>query len=303
MGAFDALTPRLERNVPLAKYTAARLGGPAELFLLVREPDHAPFLEQVIQAAWDDDIPVRVLGKGSNVLISDQGVQGLVIVNQLASVQQERQGDTYKVVASAGMGLVKLTRYCQQHGIAGIEWAVGVPGTVGGAIVNNAGAHGSDMAASRPVVTVLEYGRGRVIYTPEQMQFAYRSTVLKHCQDRRFLVLDAALTLPAGEQAAIREKMTHFNAYRTRTQPPGASLGSIFKNPPGDYAGRLIEACGLKGAGIGGVQVSPVHANFMVNSAIGTASDYYALIQHVQNTVLSQQGVQLELEIELLGEW
>ncbi|MCA9882537.1 MAG: UDP-N-acetylmuramate dehydrogenase [Anaerolineae bacterium] len=304
MSQFGEISHLLQRDVPLAKYTAARLGGPAEWFFRARDAEDHARLNDIMLAAWADEVPVRVLGKGSNVLISDQGVSGLIVVDQVAQIDyRSGEADTWKVQATAGTGLIVLARGCQQRGIAGMSWAVGVPGTVGGAIVNNAGAHGDDMAANQPIVTVLEHGRGLVTYTPDTLEFAYRSSTFKHRDDKRFLVRDAILTLSGGDPLAIKAQMDEFNAYRVRTQPPGASLGSIFKNPPGDYAGRLIEASGLKGHTIGGVQVSPVHANFIVNQGAGTASDYAALIRHVQQVVAQEQGVQLELEIELLGQW
>ncbi|MFW5708716.1 MAG: UDP-N-acetylmuramate dehydrogenase [Chloroflexota bacterium] len=185
-----------------------------------------------------------------------------------------------------------------------MEWAVSVPGTVGGAIVNNAGAHGSNMAASVADVVVLERS-GPNLYTLEDLRYDYRYSSLKARQDRDFLVMLATFKLSYDEPASIKARMESFVAYRKKTQPPGASLGSIFKNPPGDYAGRLIEAAGLKGAKMGGVMVSPVHANFIVNleGVNAKADDYYALIRKVQDTVLTHSGVELELEIELVGEW
>ncbi|MBL8155620.1 MAG: UDP-N-acetylmuramate dehydrogenase, partial [Anaerolineae bacterium] len=195
-----------------------------------------------------------------------------------------------------------LARKCQARGLSGLEWAVSVPGTLGGAIVNNAGAHGSDMAASLCDVVVLDAERGPQMLTVAELEYGYRTSCLKQRADRRFLVLMATLALTPSDPAAILERMEHFIAYRKQTQPPGASLGSIFKNPPGDHAGRLIEAAGLKGFRIGGAQISPIHANFFINSGGATAADYYALICHAQETVRQKTGVELELEVELVGE-
>jgi UDP-N-acetylmuramate dehydrogenase len=141
------------------------------------------------------------------------------------------------------------------------------------------------------------------VLTPADLGFAYRASSLKTRGDRRFLVTGAVLALKQDDPAAIQARMDEFIAHRKRTQPPGASLGSIFKNPPGDYAGRLIEACGLKGYQIGGAQVSPVHANFFINTDAATAGDYSALINHVGEAVYVQTGVRLEIEIERIGEW
>jgi UDP-N-acetylmuramate dehydrogenase len=183
-----------------------------------------------------------------------------------------------------------------------MEWAIGVPGTVGGALVNNAGAHGGSMSDFVGDVAVLEPG-GPKLYTRDEMQFAYRSSLLKQRTDRRFVVLMATLALPRGEPNEIRARMEQYSAHRKSTQPPGASLGSIFKNPDGDYAGRLIESCGLKGYRIGGAQVSPVHANFFVNTGQATAQNYRALVEHVQAEVHQKTGVHLETEIEFVGDW
>jgi UDP-N-acetylmuramate dehydrogenase len=289
----------LEQAVPLAKYTAARLGGAADWLYVARESLEQ--LADVVQAAWDDQLPVRVLGGGANVLVSDAGFRGLVVINHVAQIEFGDWHDGRNLAVTSGTGLLRLAREAAAHGLAGMEWAIGVPGTLGGAIVNNAGAHGSDMGHSIGDVVVLDARAGAQLYSQAELDFSYRHSLLKARQDREFLVLMATLCLEQDDPQAIRERMESYNAYRKRTQPPGASLGSIFKNPAGDYAGRLIEACGLKGTAIGGVQVSPIHANFIVHAGNASASDYYRLIQLVQETVEREQGIRLELEVELLG--
>jgi UDP-N-acetylmuramate dehydrogenase len=291
----------LQRDVMLAKYTAARLGGKADWFYIAKESTEQLF--EVVQAAWADNLPVRILGGGANILVSDTGFRGLVIINHVTDIQFGEWHDGRNVSATAGTGLLRLARECAARGISGMEWAVGVPGTVGGAVVNNAGAHGGAMADSVADVVVLEYGKNVQLYTNADMQYNYRHSVLKGRTHKRYIVLLATFILPRDDPQAIKERMEEFNAYRKRTQPPGASLGSIFKNPTGDYAGRLIEASGLKGYRIGGVEVSQKHANFFVNTGESTASDYYALIRQVQETVLQKRGIQLEIEIELLGDF
>ncbi len=287
---------RLLRDEPLAKYTAARLGGAADFVYVARES--ARELSEVVQAAWEQNIPVRVLGGGANVLVSDHGFRGLVVINKVSEAAFKES----QVVVTSGYSLTILARKCASRGLAGFEWAASVPGTVGGAVVNNAGAHGGDMAANLHTATICDAEKGVQVLTKADLAFDYRSSLLKHRADRRFLVLMATLNLQSGEPAKINAKIDEFIAYRKRTQPPGASLGSIFKNPHGDYAGRLIESLGLKGYAVGGAQVSPVHANFFINTGKATASDYYALIQHVQKRVYEATGVMLETEIEVLGE-
>lgn len=184
-----------------------------------------------------------------------------------------------------------------------MEWAIAVPGTVGGAVVNNAGAHGGDIASSLLRARIFEPGKTHWVAASE-LEYAYRGSLLKSRADRRFFVLEAEFALQRADRDAVGAKMAQFNAYRRRTQPPGASLGSIFKNPPGDFAGRLIEAAGLKGERIGGVQISPRHANFFVNlGETATARDYWRLVQLVQERVKKATGVTLELEVQLLGDW
>jgi len=185
-----------------------------------------------------------------------------------------------------------------------MEWAIAVPGTVGGAVVNNAGAHGSDIARSLAWTLILDGDLGERRIETLGMQFGYRHSQLKVRGDRRFFVMRAEFRLDRYKPEAIQERMDHYNDYRRRTQAPCASLGSIFKNPPGDFAGRLIESAGLKGLRVGSVQVSAVHANFFVNTGDGaTASDYSELIRQVRERVAKATGVALELEIQTLGDW
>ncbi len=287
----------LLKHEPLAKYTAARLGGAADWLYIARDSNEQ--LAEVVGAAWAEGVPVRVLGGGANVLVSDGGVRGLVVINRVGKVAFN---DT-SVTVTAGMSLTVLARKCAAQGLSGFEWAVSVPGTVGGAVVNNAGAHGGDLAGCLRSAALVDAQGGTQMLTHADLAYEYRSSSLKARKDRRFLVTMATLSLTRGTPASINAKMDEFIAHRKRTQPAGASLGSIFKNPPGDYAGRLIEACGLKGAQIGGAQVSPVHANFFINTGgTSTASDYYRLILLVREVVREKMNVELETEVELLGE-
>jgi UDP-N-acetylmuramate dehydrogenase len=251
---------KLLHNESLAKYTAARIGGPAEYLYVANET--VKLLAEVVQIAWNADSPVRVLGGGANVLISDKGVRGLVVINRVK--QTVFEGNCVQV--TGGVSLTNLANQCAKHGLTGFEWAISVPGTVGGAVVNNAGAHDGDMNDSLVSVDVVDAIDGRQLLTLDEMAYDYRTSALKSRLDRRFLVLEAQLQFEQDDPDAIRARMDEFRAHRKRTQPPGASLGSIFKNPEGDYAGRLIEAAGLKGYTIGNAAVSDVHANFFINT-------------------------------------
>lgn len=300
MTTFDVfaseLGDRLQRDVPLAKFTAARLGGPADWLYMARSDSDE--LVAVVRAAWAADLPVRVIGGGANVLVSDLGVRGLVVINKITRVESAGEG---LLQVSAGTPLTYLCRECAARGLRGFEWAVAVPGTLGGAVINNAGAHGGAMRDTVVSATVVEPESWRE-WPAADLAYDYRHSALKSRADRRYLLTGALLRFEADDPAAITARMDEYNAYRKRTQPPGASLGSVFKNPPGDYAGRLIEAAGLKGFRIGSAQVSPIHANFFLNEGgSANAADYYALVRYVQAAVLAQAGIPLEPEIEFVG--
>jgi len=241
-----------------------------------------------------------MLGGGSNVLVSDRGVRGIVVLNRAKGVRFHN-GDRPSVTAESGVVFSNLAHRCASKGYAGLEWAATVPGTVGGAVYGNAGAFGGDVAGNLIWAELLTEN-GREKFTAEQMAYGYRTSVLKRAElDAIVLSADLSLKNSTKEEATV--KIEQFSAHRKATQPPGASMGSMFKNPSGDYAGRLMEAAGLKGARIGNAEISPLHGNFFINHADTEAEDILALIQLVQRTVKEKQGVKLELEIELIGEW
>lgn len=284
----------LQLDEPLARHTSARIGGPADAFLAART---VADLREAARLAWAHGLPLFVLGGGSNILISDAGVRGFVVHNRAQNVAF----DGVRVRADAGARTILLARRCIKRGLAGFEWAIGVPGTLGGAVFGNAGAHGGDMA--RTVVSVDAITPdGPATLSNADLAFEYRSSILKR-EPRPLVLLSVLLHLQADDPGAVAARTDGFNEYRKRTQPPGATIGSMFKNPPGDYAGRLIDAAGLKGTQVGGAQISEVHANFFLNVADATASDVRALVELARAEVLRQFGVPLELEVELVGEW
>lgn len=289
-----AFGERLLIDEPLARHTSARIGGPADAFLVART---VADLRQAAGSAWAHGLPLLILGGGSNVLISDAGVRGLVVHNRADRVSF----DGTRVTADSGASTIALARRCASRGLAGFEWAIGVPGTLGGAVFGNAGAHGGDMAASVVAVEAATPA-GDVSLTNAELAFEYRSSILKR-EPRPLAILRVALELHEEDPAAVRARADEYNTYRKRTQPPGATIGSMFKNPPGDYAGRLIDAAGLKGMRVGGAQISEKHGNFFVNAGEATASDVKALIDRARAEVAARFSVALELEIELVGEW
>lgn len=294
---YAKLGDKVKENVSLAPYTSARIGGPADVLITA---DSADELARIIKLLWKLDVDYITLGGGSNVLVSDRGVRGIVVLNRAKGVRFHN-GDQPSVTAESGVVFSNLANRCAAKGLAGLEWAVTVPGTIGGAVYGNAGAFGGDMAGNLIWAELLTEN-GREKFTAEQMAYGYRTSALKR-GELDGVVLAAELSLQNSTKEEVTVKVEQFSAHRKATQPPGASMGSMFKNPNGDYAGKLIEASGLKGTRIGNAEISPLHGNFFVNHANTKADDIFALIQLVQKTVKEKQGVDLELEIELVGEW
>lgn len=289
-----AFGDRLLLDEPLARHTSARIGGPADAFFAARTTGD---LRAAARIAWAHGLPLIILGGGSNILVSDRGVRGFVVHNRADRVRFQGA----QVIAESGASTIGVARRCIRRGLAGFEWAIGVPGTLGGAVFGNAGAHGGDMAS---VVQQVDAAapEGDIRLSAIDLGFAYRSSILKR-EPRPLVLLSVTLGLVEEDPAAIAARAEEYNAHRRRTQPPGATIGSMFRNPPGDFAGRLIDAAGLKGTRIGGAQISEKHANFFLNVAEATAAEVRALIDLARTRVHEQFGVNLELEIELVGEW
>ncbi len=288
---------QLKANIPLAPYTSARIGGPADFLITA---DSADGLARIMTIIWQEGFEYFLLGGGSNVLVSDRGVRGLTVLNRAKAVHFEL-GSKPTVWAESGVVISNLANRCATKGMGGLEWAATVPGTVGGAVYGNAGAFGGDMAGSL-IQAELVAGNGRAPFAAHSLGLGYRTSVLKR-REIQGIVLLTELRLYNATKEEVTVKISEFSERRKTTQPPGASMGSMFKNPEGDHAGRLIEAAGLKGTRVGNAQISPVHANFFINHGRTKASDIRALIELVRTRVEEKFGVGLELEIELVGEW
>jgi UDP-N-acetylmuramate dehydrogenase len=300
----EALGPRTQRKVALAPFTSMQVGGPADLLFRAESTEE---LARAVRLARQHDVPWRVLGSGCNVLVADRGVSGLVVVNRADSVFLDE--DALRAESGARMAIV--AQKAVEAGLGDLAWAAGLPGTVGGAVVGNAGAFGGDVAGTLRSATVLE-ADGEMRERPnEWFRFRYRGSRLKETVGNRdgrgdtggceCLVLEATFGLEPSEVEALRVRANEILTWRRTRHPSGATMGSTFKNPSGYHAGRLIEQAGLKGHRVGGAQVSELHANFFINRGDATASDVLALIEHAQAEVERQFGVTLELEIELLG--
>ena len=297
-----AFGDKLQENVSLAPYTSARIGGDADAFIIANSADE---LEEIFSRLWEMETPYLLLGGGSNLLISDDGFRGVVVLNKAKEIRFT-EGENPGVWAESGAGLIRVAKQAAQHGLYGLAWAAAIPGTVGGAVYGNAGAFGGDMAGVLRSTELLTKS-GRETWAVRDMRYAYRRSTLKGVTIKA-VILSAEITLTEGEQVEtraqrsrnIQEQMRSFIRKRKKTQPSGASMGSMFKNPQGDYAGRLIEEAGLKGTRIGNVEISTKHANFFVNHGETKAKDVKALIDLAQKEVFKKFGVKLELEIELV---
>lgn len=300
---FDLLRTRFgdafQENVPLAGYTTARVGGPADGLLTVNSSSE---LERAACMLWKNKVPFVILGNGSNVLVSDTGLRGVVLLNRARKVKVENQEDCPTIWAESGANLSSTARKATLEGLGGMEWAAAIPGSVGGAVIGNAGAFGSNTAANLVLAEILHPIHGKEIWSVDRMEYDYRTSLLKR-NPHTWVVLAARFRLEKANRDEVVARMEQFLAQRRSSQPPGASMGSMFKNPPGDHAGRLIEAAGLKGSRVGGAEISPMHANFFINTGGATAADIHALIDMARRTVFEKFNVQLELEVELLGEW
>lgn len=288
---------QVRRDVALAPYTSARIGGPADAIVTVNSADE---LADAVTMLWEADAPYFLLGGGSNVLVSDEGVRGITILNRAKSVRFEA-GGMPRVWAESGVIFTNLANRCAGKGLSGLEWAATVPGTIGGAVYGNAGAFGGDMAHSLIQAELLT-PKGREQWSVSRFAYGYRTSALKR-HESKAVVLSAELGLRNATKEKVSVKIGEFSERRKATQPPGASMGSMFKNPQGDAAGRLIEAAGLKGTRVGSAEVSPIHGNFFINHGKSRASDVRALVVLVQEKVHEKFGVDLELEVEMIGEW
>ena len=294
---YAKLGDKVKENISLAPYTSARIGGPADILITAESADE---LARIIKLLQKQEIDYLILGGGSNVLVSDKGVRDVVVLNRAKGVRFHN-GDQPSVTVESGVVFSNLANRCAAKGFAGLEWAATVPGTIGGAVYGNAGAFGGDMAGNL-IWTELLTENGREKFTAEQMGYGYRTSILKRGEVDA-IVLMAELRLQNSTKEEVTVKIEQFGAHRKTTQPPGASMGSMFKNPNGDYAGKLIEASGLKGTRIGNAEISRLHGNFFINHDNTKADDIRALIELVMKTVKEKQGVDLELEVELVGQW
>jgi UDP-N-acetylmuramate dehydrogenase len=298
-GTLHRLFPSAKFDEPLKRYTAWKIGGPADALL---EPRSVEEIVEATEKAREQGVPVTVLGGGTNVLVRDGGIRGLTI--RLAKSLTNVEVNGPRVVADAGVLYPVLANTTAGRGLAGLEFATGIPGTVGGAVFMNAGAYGSE---TREVLDWADIFRaeepevGQVVRMENgDLGLSYRHSILHEYPS--WLVLRAGYTLAPGDPEELKARIKEFRMQRMTGSPNRPSCGSTFKRPPGDFPGRVIEAAGLKGTRIGQIEVSTVHANYLVNLGGGTAEEALELIEFVREKVRERLGVELEPEVRVLGE-
>lgn len=290
---------RLKLDEPLARYTSMKIGGPADYFI---EIDTRAALAQVLIALGRHQVAICLLGNGSNMLISDRGVRGAVVrlTGEFKKIDWREVGEQVEVEVGAAYAVTQLVRQAVRKGYAGLEFAEGIPGSVGGALVMNAGAYGSEFEKVVERVEAVDFAGAAVTLSRAQMTFSYRDSRLP----AGLVVTQVTLRLRREEAAQVNAKLSELVGKRKSSQPSGLpNSGSMFRNPPGDFAGRLIEAAGLKGQRVGQAQIALRHANFIVNLGGAKATEVRQLMELAQSVVRRRFNIDLIPEVKFVGEW
>jgi UDP-N-acetylmuramate dehydrogenase len=290
---------KLQENVRLSNFATMNVGGPADALIIAHSADQ---LAEIVLQIWALDLPVCVLGGGSNLLISDKGIRSVVIINHAHNIKINSRTLPYTVWAESGALMINLGKKLLLRELSGMEWAATIPGTVGGAVYGNAGAFGEETCKNLISADIIHKEYGREEWNCDRLEYSYRASNLKR-DNEKAVVLSALFQVEKGDKEKIQTQIDGYRSRRSKIQPPGASVGSVFRNPPEDSAGRLIEASGLKGKRIGGAVISNKHANFIINESGTSAQDILDLILLAKNTVFEKFGINLIPEIELVGEW
>ncbi|MBQ4523899.1 MAG: UDP-N-acetylmuramate dehydrogenase [Lachnospiraceae bacterium] len=284
-------------NEPMSKHTTFRIGGNAAVMVF---PKTVEEISALLKWKEENQVPFVTVGNGSNLLVSDKGFDGVVMKLQsnFNEIKMEPDG---KITAQAGCSLYKLALFARQHGLSGLEFAGGIPGTVGGAVRMNAGAYDGEMSQVIEQVVALDGNGNRKVFSKEECRFGYRRSIIK---EEEYYVVEAVFQLAKGEHDAIKEKQEGFDRLRRQKQPlEFPSAGSTFKRPQGYFAGKLIQDAGLRGYQVGGAAVSEKHCGFVINKEKATAKEVMQVIQDVQSEVQKQFGVTLEMEVEKIGDF
>ena len=298
----DRLTGSVETDRQLGALTTYRVGGPAALYVEPSSIDDLESLAKVLREQGNDDLPILSLGRGSNIVISDQGFPGLVIrLGSAFSTVRSRDDGEEGLIAGGAAPLPTLANWSARRDLAGLEFCIAIPGSVGGGVRMNAGAHGREIRDSLTSVRLFDVDRVQIdVRDADTLGFRYRGSDLTDAH----VVVEATFALTPEPGGAVRERMETYRRHRAETQPGALqNAGSTFKNPPGDHAGRLVEAAGLKGFSVGGASVSELHANFFMASEGATSQDVYDLVHEVRARVLDRFGIELQPEVRFVGDF
>lgn len=285
---------KVKLNESLSNYTYTKVGGNAEALIF---PETYEDIKKIYSYANENNIPITLLGNGSNVLIKETGIKGIVLI-MTHMINTQIQGN--KIICQSGASIIDVSRVALENELTGLEFACGIPGSIGGAIYMNAGAYGGEVSEVLESVKAIDENGDIIIFTKDELNLEYRKSAF---QENGFLILEVTFKLETGEFKEIKEKMEELTYLRELKQPlEYPSCGSVFKRPPGMFAGQLIQESGLQGATIGGAQVSKKHAGFIVNIGGATTNDYLDLIQFVQKEVNKKFNVNLETEVRVIGD-
>lgn len=281
-------------NEPMKKHTTFKIGGPAECFIKIEKEKE---LKAILKFANENKIPITIIGNGSNILVADKGILGITIMMKIEKLEIQEE----KITVGAGEKIAKIGRIFLQKELTGFEEIAQIPGTIGGAVRMNAGAHGKEMKDIVKNVKCIDYHGNEKTFTNEEMKFGYRKSKLK---EEKYIVTEVELKLTKGNKEEIRAKMEEYATYRKEKQPiEFPSAGSTFKRGKDFITAQLIDQAGLKGYTIGGAEVSTKHSGFIINKGNATAQDVLQLVEHVKDEVYKKFNQKIELEIELIGEF
>ncbi|TMW73441.1 UDP-N-acetylmuramate dehydrogenase [Alteribacter natronophilus] len=287
-------TENVMRNEPMKNHTLTKLGGSADFFVT---PESYGEMSEIVQLVNRENIPFMLLGNGSNMVVRDGGIRGVVV--QFSKLRDLNVEGT-KLIAQGGANIIDASRLALKEELTGLEFACGIPGSIGGAMVMNAGAYGGEVKDVIDHVKVVSKEGDLLTLSREELDLKYRSSIIGK---KGYMVLEAVFELKKGNREEIKEKMDDLTFQRESKQPlEYPSAGSVFKRPPGYFAGKLIQDSGLQGKGVGGAEVSTKHAGFIINKSNATATDYISTIDMVRKTVKDTFGVELELEVKIVGE-
>ena len=289
---------KIKQNEPMKEHTSLKIGGPAEIFVRVSSVEE---LKEILKLCKTNKIPLTIVGNGSNILVLDKGIKGIVIKTNLKEIKiKNKENENIEITVDDGVQLGFLAQKLLKEEITGFEELSGIPGTIGGAIVMNAGAHGKEIKDIVTEITAIDYSGNIHIFTNEQAKFEYRNSIFSTGE---YIILQVKLLLKKGNKEEIKLKMNEYAQYRKEKQPiEYPSAGSTFKRGTGFVTAKLIDETGLKGYSIGGAKVSEKHAGFVINTGNATAKDIIELVKYVQDKVYEKFGKKIELEIKILGE-